>query len=75
MRILRGGKSKYYRSALGHFRHAQSLYLKAAQTSEWESLVNLIRTAHSRKTGFLRGFEVSMANVTQTAKVEPKAGG
>jgi tetratricopeptide (TPR) repeat protein len=57
MRILNAGKSKYYDAALGHFEKARSLYCEAGQTPEWEALVRTVRTAHSRKSGFLSAFE------------------
>jgi uncharacterized Zn finger protein len=57
MRILNAGKSKYYGSALGHFRKACRLYRQADQAPEWQALVEAVRAAHSRKLGFLSGFE------------------
>ena len=57
LRILNAGKSKYYHAALDHLEKAHDLYCGAGQASEWEALVRSVRTAHSRKSGFLSAFE------------------
>lgn len=56
-RILNAGKSKYYDAALAHFRQVRNLHLAAGQNSHWAELVDVVRTAHSRKSGFLPAFE------------------
>jgi len=57
MRIVRKGKSKYYRYALEHFRNAKKLYEKAECDQMWLSLVNRVREDHSRKYSFIGDFE------------------
>lgn len=56
LRIVNAGKSRYYREALEHFANARNLYCGAGQTSEWAAVVGFVRTAHSRKSGFLSAF-------------------
>jgi tetratricopeptide (TPR) repeat protein len=55
MRILNSKKSKYYDAALEHFQSARRIYLKAGGEAEWQAIVNVIQTEHSRKKGFLLG--------------------
>lgn len=57
LRIVNAGKSKYYDEALRHLQKACDLYGKVGEVSEWEGLVQMVRTAHSRKVGFLVAFE------------------
>ena len=57
LRILTRKKSKYYGAALDHIERARELYLKVGEETEWRDVVEAIRTAHSRKSGFLAGFE------------------
>ena len=57
LRIVNAGKSKYYGAALNHFEQARDLYWGAGCASEWEELVQIVRTAHSRKSGFLSAFD------------------
>ncbi|MGD0813477.1 MAG: DUF6880 family protein [Verrucomicrobiota bacterium] len=57
LRILGAGKSRYYDAALDHFKKARSLYCGAGQTTDWEELAGTVRSAHSRKRGFLAAFE------------------
>lgn len=57
LRILSGGKSRYYDAALDHFKKAHKLYCGAGQTPDWEELAGTVRNAHSRKRGFLAAFE------------------
>lgn len=57
LRIVNAGRSKYYREALGHFENARDLYHAAGHAAEWQSLVETVRVAHSRKSGFLSAFE------------------
>jgi hypothetical protein len=57
LRIVNAGKSKYYGEALEHFAKARDLYCGAGQAAEWLSVVEFVRTAHSRKSGFLSAFE------------------
>ncbi|HRY52173.1 MAG TPA: hypothetical protein P5186_29445 [Candidatus Paceibacterota bacterium] len=56
LRIVNAGKSKYYGEALAHLAKARDLYNGSGQTSEWSAVVEFVRTAHSRKTGFLTSF-------------------
>ena len=57
LRIINAGKSKDYAAALDHLGKARDLYCGAGQASEWEALLRTVRTAHSRKSGFLSAFE------------------
>ena len=57
LRIVNAGKSKYYSEALDHFKNARDIYCAAGQAEAWHSLVGTVRVAHSRKSGFLSGFE------------------
>lgn len=56
-RILNAKKSKYYDNALANFENARDLYRKAGLVSEWDALVATVRADHSRKYGFIPGFE------------------
>jgi tetratricopeptide (TPR) repeat protein len=57
LRIVNAGKSKYYREALEHFGKARDLYCAAGQPAEWGAVVQFVRAAHSRKSGFVSAFE------------------
>ena len=57
LRIVNAGKSKYYGEALEHFAKARDLYCGIGQAAEWLAIVEFVRTAHSRKSGFLSAFE------------------
>ena len=65
LRIVNAGKSKYYREALDHFAKARRLYSAAGQASEWTAVVEFVRTAHSRKSGFLSDFERIVAGKSE----------
>lgn len=56
-RIVAGKRSKYYDAALEHAERARVLFLKAGCVVEWEDVVNTFRHQHSRKRGFMDGFE------------------
>jgi len=57
LRILSSGKSRYYGAALDHLKKARNLYGRAGQGLEWKALAEFVRTAHSRKSGFMADFE------------------
>ena len=57
LRILNTGKSKYYDAALDHFEKARNLYCGTGHTTDWQDLAAGVRSAHSRKRGFLSAFE------------------
>jgi uncharacterized Zn finger protein len=57
LRIVNAGKSKYYHEALEHFEKARDLYCAIGQPAEWVAVVQSVRTAHSRKSGFVSAFE------------------
>ncbi len=57
MRIVKEGKSKYYQYALGHLRNAKKFAERAGHTEMWSSLIEEVRKNHSRKQGFIPGFE------------------
>ena len=61
MRILKAGKSKYYAFALEHLRTAKRLYEKLGAADAWQMIVVDVRRDHSRKHGFLSGFEEIVA--------------
>jgi tetratricopeptide (TPR) repeat protein len=65
LRIVNAGKSKYYREALDHLAKARRLYSRAGQDAEWTAVVEFVRTAHSRKSGFLSGFERIVAGKSE----------
>jgi len=65
LRIVNAGKSKYYREALDHFAKARRLYCAAGQPAEWTEVVEFVRTAHSRKSGFLSDFERIVAGKSE----------
>jgi len=65
-RILTSKKSKYYDAALSHFRRARDLCRKANLDSEWRAVVDRIYAEHSRKTGFMPGFERLLAGKTES---------
>ncbi|MGH3171684.1 MAG: DUF6880 family protein [Trebonia sp.] len=55
--IVNRGKSKYYGAALDHFERAKRCYAAAGLEGDWEELVDWVRANHSRKRGFMAGFE------------------
>jgi hypothetical protein len=57
VRILDAAKSKYYAAALAHLEAARKCYLAAGLEDHWNALTAEIRRDHSRKTGFMPGFE------------------
>jgi len=61
MRILKKKKSKYYGIAHAHFRKAKELYEKSGRENEWQSVVERVRVAHSRKYTFIGEFEKIVA--------------
>jgi uncharacterized Zn finger protein len=69
MRIVSAGKSKYYDTALDNIEHAQKCYAKAGLDADWQAVVADIRERHSRKKGFMAGFEDIVASAPK--HVEP----
>lgn len=61
LRILACKKSKYYDHALRHLRISRDLYQKAGLDSEWLAVVKTVREGHSKKYGFMPGFERILA--------------
>jgi hypothetical protein len=61
LRIVDAGKSKYYRAALDNFQRARRSFCAAGLQVNWEEIVDRVRASHSRKTGFMRGFEEIVA--------------
>lgn len=57
MRVVGGGKSKYYEAALGNFERAKRCYIKAGLEADWCRVVSEVRADHHRKYGFMPGFE------------------
>lgn len=57
MRIVKAGKSKYYDAALSNFERARHCYEQTGLAVDWQRTVDRVRADHSRKTGFMPGFE------------------
>lgn len=68
MRILKAKKSKYYDAALANFEAARRCYERAGPGGQWKALVQAVRAAHHRKTGFMAGFEELVAGAGPSAK-------
>ena len=69
MRIVNAGKSRYYDAALDNIAHAKKCYAKAGLDTDWQAIVADVRERHSRKRGFMAGFEDIVAGVPK--HVEP----
>ncbi len=69
MRIVNAGKSKYYDAALADIEHAKKCYAKAGLNADWRAVVADMRERHSRKKGFMAGFEDIVAGAPR--HVEP----
>ena len=69
MRIVNAGKSKYYHAALDNIKKARKCYAKAGLKADWEALVIDIRERHSRKRGFMSGFDQIVSDTPK--RVEP----
>ena len=67
LRIVNAGKSKYYSEALEHFEKARELYGGAGKTMEWAAVIDFVRRAHSRKSGFLSAFEQVVSGKSEAA--------
>jgi len=65
MRIVNAGKSKYYDEALHNLEHAKKCYVKGGLDADWEALVAAVRERHSRKKGFMAGFEQIVSGATK----------
>jgi hypothetical protein len=61
MRILKSGKSKCYDAALANIAAARKCYLAAGLEPMWRKTSAEIRRDHSRKYGFMPGFEAIVA--------------
>jgi len=61
LRILNAKKSKYYDAALDHFDRARRCFQKAGLGKEWEAMVDLIRSEHHRKAGFIQAFDALLS--------------
>ncbi len=57
MRVLVARKSRYYDAALRNFADARRCYVAAGLEGPWNALVLAVRGVHSRKSGFMAGFE------------------
>jgi hypothetical protein len=66
MRILKAGKSKYYKEAIANLRNAKACYQKSGLSAQWDTLVAEILRDHRRKYGFLSGFNRLSSRGTQT---------
>lgn len=65
MRIVNAGKSKYYGAALDNIEHAKKCYAKAVLSADWQAVVADVRKRHSRKKGFMNGFEEIVAGASK----------
>ena len=63
LRIINEAKSKYYAAALANLRNAKACYEKAGLGDEWKAVVAQVRREHSRKSGFMPGFESIVAGL------------
>lgn len=70
VRILDAKKSKYYGAALRHLERARECYEAAGLEAAWISLVEELRAAHRRKSGFMPGFERVVARVPEPSFIE-----
>jgi hypothetical protein len=61
IRIIDAGKSKYYFEALLHLEKARNCYARAELDGQWHAVIAEIRREHSRKSGFMPGFERVLA--------------
>jgi len=68
MRIVNAAKSRYYGAALRAIRSARACYEKAGLAGEWQKLVDEVRSRHSRKTGFMAGFEAIATGADRRAE-------
>jgi uncharacterized Zn finger protein len=57
MRIVNTGKRQYYGAALSNLEKAKTCYQRAGLDAQWQALIAEIRREHSRKSGFMPGFE------------------
>lgn len=57
LRVVDAGKSKYYPAALENLGRARRCYQAAGLEADWLRVVSEIRDRHSRKSGFMRGFD------------------
>jgi hypothetical protein len=69
VRIVNAGKSKYYDAALDNIEKAKKCYAKAGLDADWKVVVAGLRERHSRKKGFMAGFEDIVSGVPK--HVEP----
>lgn len=58
VRILKAKRSQHHHAALRLFARTKRCYEAAGLSAQWERLVNEVRAQHSRKRGFLPGFEL-----------------
>ncbi len=66
LRVVNAGKSKYYPAALENLARAKRCYVAAGLDADWLQVIDEVRARHSRKTGFMRGFE-EVAGDTESA--------
>jgi len=57
MNIVKAGRSKAYKYALKYCEKLKILYEEAKQKKNWNKLVDYFQQNHSRKYGFMNGFE------------------
>lgn len=55
--IVNRGESKQYTAAVEYFGRAKRCFTAAGLPDYWDQLVDLVRTDHRRKAGFIREFE------------------
>ena len=70
MRVVDAKKSQYYGAALVNLKRAKRCYEKAGLAADWNRVVDEVRAEHSRKTGFMPGFEEI---VSRSRRVEDRS--
>jgi tetratricopeptide (TPR) repeat protein len=75
LRIVNRGRSRRYEEALENLAKARDSFLAAGLAPEWHKLVAELRANHSRKTGFIGGFErvVSVGKVAKAPRFLERA--
>lgn len=68
MRIVDGGKSKYYGATAANLERARKCYMRSGLIAEWEDAVRQIRAAHYRKISFMAAFEPIAAGAGHQAR-------
>ena len=68
MRIGDAKKSRYYDAAPANFERARDCYRRAGLDAEWQETVRRVCAAHSRKSGFIGGFQALAAGAKRSER-------